>query len=106
MTSFIVGFLLSLGFGATLIPEGGIPALVILGFDGLWALFHLIAACLLIKWVRFFPACGAIVFFGFASMIVHIIDGLLILMKLRGRIAQPDGAQQSAWTTEAPMPKY
>lgn len=111
MSGLIVGIIMVIGYLVKIIPESGIISFVQLGFSALWALFNLIAACILIKWIRFYPACGAVVFFAFVATAIYLVDTLIILMGIRGRglsgggTTQPDSGQ-SEWTTQQPLPKY
>ena len=111
MTGLIVGILLILGHMIKIIPNNGIVWLIILVFDMVFAFFNLIAASIVIKYVRFYKEIAAVVTFGYIACFTYVIDGFFLLLKIRGgRVgpvgsSQPDGNEQ-AWTTQTPLPKY
>ena len=54
-----------------------------MALDGLWILFYLIAANIIIKWVRWDGLLGVSVFCGYVAMITYFCDALLVYKKLQ-----------------------
>ena len=54
-----------------------------LTLDGIWILFYLIAANIIIKWVRYDGLIGVSVFCGYVAMITYFLDALLVYKKFR-----------------------
>ena len=69
--------------------------------DGLWILFYLIAANIIIKFVSWDGKLGVSVFCGYIAMITYFIDALITYKISRSPTisTQSDGG---AWTTERP----
>ena len=69
--------------------------------DGLWILFYLIAANIIIKFVSWDGKLGVSVFCGYIAMITYFIDALITYKISRSPpiSTQSDGG---AWTTERP----
>ena len=112
MTGLIIGLLLILCHMIKLVPNNNrLLNLIMLGYDAIFALFNLIAASIVIKWAKL-DCCKVLygsIIFGYVACITYIMDGFLIIIKLRSggsvNTSQPDGNEQ-AWTTQTPQPKY
>lgn len=103
----IVGVFLCLANLAKALPNNKIMQLVMLAYDTIWAFFSLLSSSLIIKYIKYSPACGASTFFGYVAMITYILDGFFTFIDLRNggssAASQPDSG---TWSTNVPPPKY
>ena len=79
-----------------------------LTLDGIWILFYLIAANIIIKHVKWSWTLVISVFCGYVAMITYFIDALLVFKKSQfSNSTQPDGTESAgSWVTDAPKPRY
>ena len=108
MTGFILDLVLLAMAFVKISPQIKFMPYIEIALDGLWMLFYLIAASIIIKWVRWDGLIGVSVFCGYVAMITYFIDALLVYKILRSAgSTQPDGGEPAgAWTTDVPPPKY
>ena len=108
MTGFILDLVLLAMAFVKISPQIKFMPYIEIALDGLWMLFYLIAASILIKWVRWDGLIGVSVFCGYVAMITYFLDALFVYKKLRSTgSTQPDGGEPAgAWTTDVPPPKY
>jgi len=115
MTGFIIGVILVVGHISKLTTQISLWPLIELVIDAVWILFYLIAANIVIKYVRSWPACGAVVFFGYVALLCYLMDAGIIIMRFMKRNQTPSSSgnessspddRGTAWTTSEPPPRY
>ena len=106
MTGFILDLvLLALAF-VKISSQFKFMPFIELALDGLWILFYLIAANIIIKFVQFDHKLGISVCCGYVAMITYFMDGLLAykISRTPASSTRPDQYRpdDGAWTTERP----
>ena len=101
MTGFILDLLLLAMAFVKISSQFKFFAFFEMVLDGLWILFYLIAANIIIKFVSWDGKLGVSVFCGYIAMITYFIDALITYKISRSPTisTQSDGG---AWTTERP----
>ena len=83
ITGFILDLLLLAMDLVKIYPKIKSMPYIEMALDGLWILFYLIAANIIIKWVRWDGLLGVAVFCGYVAMITYFCDALLVYKKLQ-----------------------
>ena len=89
MTGFILDLLLLAMDLVKISPQIKVMPYIEMALDGIWLLFYLIAANIIINFVQFDGRLGVSVFCGYVAMVTYFIDAMIVFKKLRSPISAP-----------------
>ena len=87
MTGFILDLLLLAMDLVKISPRIKVMPFIEIALDGIWLLFYLIAANIIIKFVQFDGTLGVSVFCGYVAMVTYFIDAKIVYKKIRAPIS-------------------
>ena len=87
MTGFILDLLLLAMDLVKISPQIKVMPFIEIALDGIWLLFYLIAANIIIKFVQFDGTLGVSVFCGYVAMVTYFIDAKIVYKKIRAPIS-------------------
>ena len=100
MTGFILDLLLLAMDLVKISPRIKVMPFIEMALDGIWLLFYLIAANIIIKFVQFDGRLGVSVFCGYVAMVTYFIDAMIVYKKIRSPIsAQSQHSENQPDTT-------
>ena len=83
MTGFILDLLLLAMDLVKISPQIKAMAYIEMTLDGIWLLFYLIAANIIINFVQIDSRLGVSVFCGYVAMVTYLIDAMIVYKRLR-----------------------
>ena len=83
MTGFILDLLLLAMDLVKISPQIKVMAYIEITLDGIWLLFYLIAANIIINFVQIDSRLGVSVFCGYVAMVTYLIDAMIVYKRLR-----------------------
>ena len=83
MTGFILDLLLLAMDLVKISPQIKVMAYIEMTLDGIWLLFYLIAANIIINFVQIDSRLGVSVFCGYVAMVTYLIDATIVYKRLR-----------------------
>lgn len=83
MTGFILDLLLLAMDLVKISPQIKVMAYIEMTLDGIWLLFYLIAANIIINFVQIDSRLGVSVFCGYVAMVTYLIDAMIVYKRLR-----------------------
>ena len=108
MAGFVLDLILLAMAFVKISPKIKFMPYIEMALDGLWILFYLIAANIIIKFVKWSWLLGVSVFCGYVAMITYFIDAWLVFMNRRflSSTQQYGGESAGSWATDVPNPRY
>ena len=89
MTGFILDLLLLAMDLVKISLQIKVMPYIEMALDGIWLLFYLIAANIIINFVQFDGRLSVSVFCGYVAMVTYFIDAMIVFKKLRCPISAP-----------------
>ena len=99
MTGFILDLLLLAMDLVKISPQIKVMAYIEITLDGIWLLFYLIAANLIINFVQIDSRLGVSVFCGYVAMVTYLIDAMIVYKRLRYPISVQSHSENHPDTT-------
>ena len=99
MTGFILDLLLLAMDLVKISPQIKVMPYIEMALDGIWLLFYLIAANIIIKFVQFDGRLGVSVFCGYVAMVTYFIDAMIVYKRLRYPISVQSHSENHPDTT-------
>ena len=99
MTGFILDLLLLAMDLVKISPQIKVMPFIEIALDGIWLLFYLIAANIIIKFVQFDGRLGVSVFCGYVAMVTYSIDAMIVYKRLRYPISFQSHSENQPDTT-------
>ena len=99
MTGFILDLLLLAMDLVKISPQIKVMAYIEMTLDGIWLLFYLIAANIIINFVQIDSRLGVSVFCGYVAMVTYLIDATIVYKRLRYPISVQSHSENHPDTT-------
>lgn len=99
MTGFILDLLLLAMDLVKISPQIKVMAYIEMTLDGIWLLFYLIAANIIINFVQIDSRLGVSVFCGYVAMVTYLIDAMIVYKRLRYPISVQSHSENHPDTT-------
>ena len=99
MTGFILDLLLLAMDLVKISPQIKVMAYIEMTLDGIWLLFYLIAANIIINFVQIDSRLGVSVFCGYVAMVTYLIDAMIVYKRLRYPISVQSHSENQPDTT-------
>ena len=99
MTGFILDLLLLAMDLVKISPQIKVMAYIEITLDGIWLLFYLIAANIIINFVQIDSRLGVSVFCGYVAMVTYLIDAMIVYKRLRYPISFQSHSENQPDTT-------
>ena len=99
MTGFILDLLLLAMDLVKISPQIKVMAYIEMTLDGIWLLFYLIAANIIINFVQIDSRLGVSVFCGYVAMVTYLIDAMIVYKRLRYPISFQSHSENQPDTT-------
>ena len=99
MTGFILDLLLLAMDLVKISPQIKVMAYIEMALDGIWLLFYLIAANIIINFVQIDSRLGVSVFCGYVAMVTYLIDAMIVYKRLRYPISFQSHSENQPDTT-------
>ena len=99
MTGFILDLLLLAMDLVKISPQIKVMAYIEMTLDGIWLLFYLIAANIIINFVQIDSRLGVSVFCGYVAMVTYLIDAMIVYKRLRYPISVQSHSENHPGTT-------
>ena len=99
MTGFILDLLLLAMDLVKISPQIKVMAYIEMALDGIWLLFYLIAANIIINFVQIDSRLGVSVFCGYVAMVTYLIDAMIVYKRLRYPISVQSHSENHPDTT-------
>ena len=99
MTGFILDLLLLAMDLVKISPQIKVMAYIEITLDGIWLLFYLIAANIIINFVQIDSRLGISVFCGYVAMVTYLIDAMIVYKRLRYPISVQSHSENHPDTT-------
>ena len=99
MTGFILDLLLLAMDLVKISPQIKVMAYIEMTLDGIWLLFYLIAANIIINFVQIDSRLGISVFCGYVAMVTYLIDAMIVYKRLRYPISVQSHSENHPDTT-------
>ena len=99
MTGFILDLLLLAMDLVKISPQIKVMAYIEITLDGIWLLFYLIAANIIINFVQIDSRLGVSVFCGYVAMVTYLIDAMIVYKRLRYPISVQSHSENHPDTT-------
>ena len=99
MTGFILDLLLLAMDLVKISPQIKAMAYIEMTLDGIWLLFYLIAANIIINFVQIDSRLGVSVFCGYVAMVTYLIDATIVYKRLRYPISVQSHSENHPDTT-------
>ena len=99
MTGIILDLLLLAMDLVKISPQIKVMAYIEMALDGIWLLFYLIAANIIINFVQIDSRLGVSVFCGYVAMVTYLIDAMIVYKRLRYPISVQSHSENHPDTT-------